>query len=169
MEMPEYDAGLQSTRRVANAAIAGAAAALVLDILLQMALSIVRPMAPWRLNARIGEHVTWVVDAALAWLLAPMFGPWLEQVVTSVVPRARAFGLVGAAMVACPVLWLAATWVVTAARITLTGDWSSEGLVFLSADYYSYALTRNAPWLLAGVILMAIARHVSEPAKGPFP
>jgi hypothetical protein len=155
----------RTIRHVAGAVIAGSAAALAIDALLQLALSAVRVTAPWWVNARVGEYGAWIVAAGLAWLLAPMLAGHAGRVANAhlVLPQSGTFGLVGTLMIVLPVLWLVATWLVTGARITTAGTWAHDGLVFLSPDYYAYVLTAHAPWVLAGAILIVVSRHVADP------
>jgi hypothetical protein len=144
--------------------MAGSAAALAIDALLQLALSAVRVTAASSVNPRIGEYGAWIAAAGLAWLLAPTLAGRVGQVANGqlVLPRSATLVLVGTAMIVLPVLWLVATWLVTGAMITIAGDWAHDGLVFLSPDYYAHVLTANAPWLLAGAILIVVSRHLVD-------
>ena len=77
------------------------------------------------------------------------------------VPAAEAWRQVAVALVAVPLLWLVATWAVSAVRFTLLGSWDTDGRVFLSPDYYSGQLLDLTPWILAAAVVMAVRRHLA--------
>lgn len=138
------------------------------DAALQLSLEAIRIVhgpAPWWLTARILQRSTWVIGAALLWLVAPLVGSALRDATNQLgvtLSRGSARRIVGAAMMAGPVLWLLATWISAAAQFTLTDSWSSDGRVLLSSAFYANALESLAPWILAGVALFAIARHTEQ-------
>jgi hypothetical protein len=143
--------------------------ALLADLLLQAALSLVRVGpggADWLTPVLIARG-RWVVVGALLWAIAPR----LEAVsvdhpaeARAPVTWPRALRTAGVAMILLPVVWLAAIVVVRALTITLGGDWSIDGRVFVSSYFYSNLFIDYAPWTMAGATLFAIARHA--PASG---
>lgn len=158
-------------RVFAAAAIAGTTAALLCNAVLQLALHAVQPLsyrtASWWGIAEVAERGVWVVAAGLCWLAAPLLGAVLnresararvDELSLSRLTRAAALRLVGVAMIALPLAWLVATWLVIAVRLTLASAWS-EAQMFASADYYSLVLTTNAAWLLGGAVLIGWSRH----------
>jgi hypothetical protein len=80
---------------------------------------------------RVMERSPWIVAALLVWLWAPLLSRAASNVwpADHVVGRGAALDVVGRAMVGVPLLWLLATWLVWAAKMTLVGSWSSEGRV----------------------------------------
>jgi hypothetical protein len=102
--------------------------------------------------------------AALLWWLAPHLVPpaALTPVTETAGARdeAEAWRQVGIAVIAVPLLWVVATWVVSAVRFTLLGSWPTDGLVFLSPAYYRGLVVDYAPWPLAGVTVLGLRRHL---------
>jgi hypothetical protein len=140
-------------------------AALVVDAVLQLALDAVRVSAygggaPWWITANLIERGRWVVFAGLLWWLAPRWaaGDWIGPLATA--SAADAWRRVGLAVVAVPLLWIVATWAVSAVRFTLLGSWDTDGRVFLSPDYYRGLVLDLTPWAMAAAVLMAMRRHV---------
>ena len=166
-----YDARVSiSPERVgdhAAAFVTAAAAALVVDAGLQLALDAVAVSAygggaPWWITAHLIERGRWVVFAVLVWCLAPRV---LSREDVMDEPRAsrdaaEAWRQTGVAVMTIPLLWVLATWMVSAVRFTLLGSWSTDGLVFLSSGYYRGLLVDYAPWLMAGVTVLGVRRHV---------
>ena len=158
---------MRGARRLAVAALVGATVSLVADILLQGALSLVRVEGAgsgW-LGHLLVARGRWVALTALFWWIAPRFDV-ADHDPEAHAPLAwpRALRAVGVAMLLLPVVWLAATVLVRALTITIGGDWSIDGRVFVSPYFYSNLLIDYAPWAMAGVALFGIARHV--PASG---
>jgi len=155
---------MRGARRLAAAAFVGATVALLVDILLQAALSLVRVGAggaDWLTPVLIARG-RWVVVGALLWVIAPRLGAiGVDHTAEAAAPVTwpRALRIVGAAMILLPVVWLAATVMVRALMITLGGDWSIDGRVFVSSYFYSNLLIDYAPWAMAGVTVFGIARH----------
>ena len=150
-----------------TAFLAGTIAALVVDACMQLALDALRVPssgtgAPWWITANLVGRGRWVVFAALLWWLAPR----LEEITpnrTEAVARAtpeEAWRQVAVALVAVPVLWIIATWSVSAVRFTFLGTWTTDGRVFLSPDYYRGLSMDLAPWALAAAAVMAARRHI---------
>ena len=143
-------------------------AALVVDAVLQLALAAVRVSGsggvPWWITANLAERGRWVVLAALLWWLAPrlMASPADEGAGATggETSRREAWKLVGVAAVVLPLLWVLATWVVTAMRITLLASWATDGRVFLAPEYYRGLSSGYAPWLLAGLLVLGVRRHL---------
>jgi hypothetical protein len=152
-------------RTYTTAFLAATIAALVLDAILQLAMDAVRVSAyggaPWWITANLIERGRWVVFATLLWLLAPAAVAWDNgEAVVEQVPIGEAWRRVAVAVVAVPVLWIAATWAVSATRFTLLGSWSSDGRVFLAPDYYRGLVLDLAPWAMAAAVLLGVRRHV---------
>jgi hypothetical protein len=153
------------TRSLTVAAMAGATAVLLADVLLQGALTAVRIDAHgWNwLAATLLDRGRWVVVAGLLWLArarAPAGDR--DRSLTNAAPMTRslAFELVGRGMVSLPLLWLSATLLMRAIRITVDGAWPYDGRVFLASDFYAGLIVGYAPWALGGVVLIALSRHV---------
>ena len=159
----------QSIRNLAMALGVGALAALFVDAALQNALAAVRSpgaptMTPWWMIGRVMERSPWIVTALLVWLWAPLLSRAASNAwpADHVVDRSAALDVVGRAMVAAPLLWLVATWLVWAAKMTLVGSWSSEGRVFIAGYYYYNVLLAYTPWAAGGITLLALRRHVND-------
>jgi hypothetical protein len=151
-------------RAYAAAFLAATIAALVVDAALQLGLEAVRVSgfggAPWWVIAHLIERGRWVVLALLLWWLAPrFFTDGAESQSLSTAPS-EAWRRVAVAVIAVPLLWIAATWIVSAARFTLLGSWDTDGRVFLSGDYYRGLLLDLAPWGMAAAVLSAARRHL---------
>jgi hypothetical protein len=71
-----------------------------------------------------------------------------------------AWRTVGVAVIALPLLWILATWIVSAVRFTALGSWSTDGLAFLSAGYYRALILGYAPWLAGGAVVLGVRRHL---------
>ena len=142
-------------------------AALLIDAVLQLALDAVRVStygggAPWWITATLIERGRWVVFALLLWWLVPRL---LATDAEQPIPLARAsqadaWRHVAIAIVAVPLLWIAATWAVSAVRFTLLGSWDTDGRVFLSAGYYRGLALDLAPWIMASAVVRALQRHL---------
>lgn len=156
-------------RPLAAAFVAATAAALVIDAALQLALDAVRVSAfgggtPWWVTAHLIERGRWVVFALLLWALAPRLigaeGALDHPPGAAASGRVEAWRLVAIAVVAVPLLWIGATWTVSAVRFTLLGSWPYDGRVFVSPDYYRGLALDLAPWFLASGTLMGVRRHL---------
>ena len=142
-------------------------AALVADAVLQLALDAVAVSAfgggaPWWITAHLPERGRWVALAALLWWLAPSVASRDDGADEARAPHsaAESWRQTGVAVIAVPLLWVLATWMVSALRFTLLGSWSTDGLVFLSFSYYRSLFVDYAPWLMAGVTVLGIRRHL---------
>jgi hypothetical protein len=158
---------LRNIRNLALALGIGALVALVIDAALQNALDAVRSpgvesMTPWWVIGRVTERSLWVAFALLAWLLAAalarMASIWSGD---HSVSRDAAFEAVGRSMIAVPLVWLLATWLVIALRITLVGEWGNEGTFFLTSGYYYNVALGYAPWAAGGIVVLMLRRHVT--------
>jgi hypothetical protein len=161
-------------RRHASAFLVATLAALVVDAVLQLALDAVRVSgygggAPWWVTANLIGRGRWVAFAMLLWWLAPRLGPSHDRFKARGVQSTtgskhesskHAFLQVAVALAAVPLLWIAATWLVSAVRFTLLGSWGTDGLVFLSLDYYRGLALDLTPWAMAAAVLMAVRRHL---------
>jgi hypothetical protein len=147
---------------VAAIFVVGSLLVLVVDAALHLALAAVRvgeTGLPWWVNAHVVERSVWVVMALLLWLGSRGLGAGAG---TPGVSRAAAARLVGGAMIAVPIAWFTATVVVLAVRITARASWPVDGRIFLEPYYYSNAILTHAPWMLAGVVLVAASRHLPD-------
>ncbi len=143
--------------------------ALVVDAAMQLALDAVRVSsygsAPWWITANLTERGRWVMFAVVLWWAAPrLVGARLPDTPPGPTEddesRREAWRHVGLAVVTVPLLWVLATWMVSAIRFTLLGSWATEGQVFLSAGYYRGIIIDYAPWLMAGATLMGVRKHL---------
>jgi hypothetical protein len=159
----------QSIRNLAIALGVGAVAALLVDAALQNALAAVRSpgrssLTPWWVVGRVMERSTWIAAALLVWVFAPALSGIASKVwpADHVVGRVAALDGVGRAMIAMPLFWLLATWLVWAVKMTLAGSWASEGRVFMAGNYYFNVLLGYTPWASGGITLLALRRHVTD-------
>jgi hypothetical protein len=107
---------------------------------------------PWWVSAHLVERSRWIVLA----LLGLLVGRQLER------PGAdtpAVWRVVGLAVIAVPVAWFAAGWIVQAVLFTLAGRWDVDGRAYLAADYYRRLLTGYVPWLFGGAATVAASRH----------
>jgi hypothetical protein len=107
--------------------------------------------APW------AERLVWVALAVLLWVVAPAL-PSSSRLPRLPVSEATRF--VGVAMSVAPLLWRLAVLLVLSLRISLQGNWRSDGPVLLEAQFLSDLVRWITPWLLAGVTLLVLARHL---------
>lgn len=151
-------------RTHATAFLLATIAALVVDAAMRLAMDAVRVSGfggpPWWVTANLAERGRWVVFAMLLWWLAPRLVDEDEARRASDTSTQEAWRQVASAVIAVPLLWIAATWAVSAVRFTLIGSWTSDGRVFLSPEYYRALLVDLTPWALAAAVLMAVRRHV---------
>jgi hypothetical protein len=154
-------------RRLASAAVIGCVAALVADLLLQLALAAVRlDGSGWSwFSPLLLERGRWVLAAALVWRLAAIVSLDAPGDVSASIPRSAALALVGRLMLVAPCAWAAATVILRAARVTVEWGWAYEGRIFLTSDFYGLLIVGYAPWALAGILLIALSRH-SDPGRG---
>jgi len=152
-------------RPYAAAFLAATIAALVVDAALQLGLEAVRVSAfgggaPWWVTAHLSERGRWVVLALILWWLAPgLLANGADSGSLSTTPS-EAWRRVAIAVIFVPLVWIAATWIVTAARFTLLASWNTDGRVFLSVDYYRGLLLDLAPWAMAAAVVSAARRHL---------
>jgi len=156
-----------SLRSHAAAFLVAAIGALVGNAVLQLALDAVSVRqygggAPWWITAEVIERGRWVVFAGLLWLLAPpLLRGWHEAAPRVVDERSgEAWRRVSLLVWTMPLLWVAATWLVSAVRFTALGSWGTDGLAFVSPEFYRALLLDYAPWLMGGAVVRAVGRHV---------
>jgi hypothetical protein len=159
----------QNIRRLASALAIGTTAALVFDAVLRNALAAaqspgVSSLTPWWDVGRVLERSVWIVVAILIWLSAGTMAGAAARLWAAghLVTRSAALDVVGRLMIALPLFWVFATWIVLAARITVAGSWDLDGQMFASTSYYNNVLLGYLPWAAGGVILIALSRHASE-------
>ncbi len=113
--------------------------------------------APWWVAAHVVERGRWVVVAVLvaaAGRRVAMRGD-LVPADTAAIWRA-----VGVAVMAAPIVWIAATWIVQATLFTVADRWDVDGQMFLASAYYQRLLADYTPWLLGGAATMAVSHHL---------
>jgi hypothetical protein len=152
-------------RSSAAAFLVATIAALVVDAALQLSLEAVRVSAygggaPWWVTAHLIERGRWVMLALLLWWLAPRLCAVETKGHDEARWRSDAWQQVAVAVIAVPLLWIAATWIVSAMRFTLLGSWATDGRVFASPDYYRGLLLDLAPWLMAAAVVSTVRRHL---------
>jgi hypothetical protein len=156
-------------RNLASALAIGATAALVLDVILGNALAAaqspgVSSMTPWWIVGHVAERSVWIAAACLLWVSAPLTAPIAARLWPAdfVVTRAAALDALGRLMIATPLLWLSATLLILALRISLAGNWELDGAMFTSAAFYNSVLLGYLPWAGGGIVLLTLGRHASE-------
>lgn len=153
-------------RHHAAAFLVATMVALLADAAMQLGLEAVRlsssGSAPWWVTANLIGRGRWVAFAFVLWWAAPrLAGPTMTAASgIDESERPEAWRQVGVAVLAVPLLWVLATWMVSAVRFTLLGSWAAEGLVFLSPEYYRGLAIDYAPWLMAGTTLRGVRRHL---------
>lgn len=171
-DLPPYPAGIVDTRgtRVMNLPYRSAAraflvamvATLVADAVLSTLTRLVDVTGagagtPWWVAAHVVERGRWVVLALLLVAASGRAGAASDAAPDDV----HAWRTVGLAVVAVPLLWIAATWLVQAVLFTAAGRWDVDGRVFLAADYYRGLFIAYAPTLLGGLTTLGVSRHVA--------
>lgn len=130
------------------------------------ALAIASPgLAIDSLGERLFSYAVPVVAAAAAWLVAPPWASWIGAMVPALarlgpLSTRSASVIVGTAAVIGPLLWLASGWTLLVLRMAALRSWD-DGRRFLAPDYYALIVITWGPWLLAGALLLALARHSS--------
>jgi hypothetical protein len=135
-----------SGRRLSAALAIGVGLALAIDLLLRVALDAVRiqpSTVPW--EAAIASKAVWLVAIALGGVCSP----WLLSVAQLPMPWRDASHMASVVLMATPLLWTAATLIILAANVPWT-----------QPSFYAELMTSVAPWVLAGVGLRAVARHI---------
>lgn len=104
-----------------------------------------------------------IVAALGAWVIAPAWARWTAGLSSQLADHRplstrSAFVLVGAAAIVLPLVWVVTGWGLLALRMVALQSWD-EGRRFLAPDYYSFLVVTWGPWLLAGAVLLALARH----------
>ena len=122
-------------------------------------LSVVRPSAgvPWWVDAHLVERGRWVV---MAMLLVVVGRRLASSTPAAAAATAAVWRLVGGAVIAIPLLWIVAAWIVQATVFTVAGRWDIDGQIYLAPDYYRRLFTGYVPWLAGGVATIAMSRHV---------
>ena len=152
-------------RHAAAAFTTGAVTALVFDAALQFLTATIRIVGgirpPW--YARAAEHSVWIALGLVLWLVAPLMAAWIEDAVprAEVSPR-TVWEVVGLGMLTLPIAHVLGLWIVLATQLTLTGTWPSEGGIFLSSAYYGRVIVSVTPWMGAGAVIRAWARHMMD-------
>lgn len=145
-------------RPASVAFLAAAVTALVVDAVLQGLVGVANvaspdSSAPWWVTAHLVERGRWVALAALVCVATRRIGGGPAN-------RQEAWRTTGMAVMATPLLWVLANWIVTAILFTLAGRWDIDGRVFLEPGYYRALLVDYVPWLLGGAAVAAASSHV---------
>jgi hypothetical protein len=152
-------------RHAASAFILGAVTTLILDAALQFLTATIRIAGGVRpaWDARVPEHGVWIALGVVLWLAAPLIAAWINDGVprAQVSPR-TVWELVGLGMLTLPFAHVLGLWIVLATQLTLSGTWSSDGGIFLSSAYYGRVIESVAPWMGAGAMVRAWARHLMD-------
>ena len=151
-------------RRAASAFVAGVAIALVFDLVIYFLSSSIRLTGGVRPRwwAHAAAHSVWLAVGGLLWLIAPAIASALDPFAPAAhVSRRTIWAVVGTTFVALPLLYIVAQLIVLAIQLTLSGTWGSEGRIFISGAYYGAVLVSVTPWIAAGVVLRAWARHLA--------
>ena len=154
-------------RRLASAAILGTTVALIGDLLLQGALSLVRvDNVGYRwLEGTVFERSRWIVAAIIVWAAVPS----LERTIAdsahesgqTAVGRKVALRTMGTAMLVLPIVWTLASLLLRALMISIAGEWSIDGRLFTSSYFYSNLVMSYAPWAMGGAVLCTLAYHAA--------
>jgi hypothetical protein len=159
-----FEHGMQRT--LAGAFLLGTVLVLAIDVLMHGALAATRVSegsAPWWVNARVFERTAWVVMAVILWIAAPAINLGANSDGPDGRRSSRAAArTVGVGMIAVPIAWLIASSLVTIGRIAWRQTWSADTRIFFEPYYYSNIVITNAPWILAGAVLLAVSRHVAD-------
>ena len=157
-------------RRLASAAILGTTVALIGDVLLQGALSLVRvdDVGYRWLEGAVFERSRWIVAAILVWAAAPS----LERTIADSAQSLAGPPLAGRGR-CVPWVWRCwryrscgrmASLLLRALMISIAGEWSIDGRLFTSSYFYSNLVMSYAPWAMGGAVLCTLAYHA---APGP--
>jgi hypothetical protein len=121
-------------------------------------------MTPWWIVGRLLERSVWVVAALLLWASAGFMTRAAARLWPSLhpLPRINAFDVVGRLMIAVPLLWVLASWLVLAGRITLAGTWDVDGEMFTTMALYNSTALGYLPWAGGGVMLLALSQHIAD-------
>lgn len=155
---------------MAVAVALGATVAALVDVVVHALLSwqqADRGLASGLMLVAIMERLTWAGLAAVTWFAAPILSRWLnggESDGARAVRLPRLFALTGRLMIAIPVLWVLGTWVTFAVKITLVGNWPTEGTVFVAAYYYFNLMRAYGPWLVGGMVVLVVSRRINNEA-----
>jgi len=110
---------------------------------------------PWWVAAHVVERSRWVVVALLLLAIGHRGAQAAPPADSPAVWR-----LVGGIVIAAPLVWSLATWIVQAGLFTVAGRWDVDGRMFLAVGFYRQAFVDYVPWLLGGATVRAVARHL---------
>ncbi|MGE0362109.1 MAG: hypothetical protein AB7H93_18795 [Vicinamibacterales bacterium] len=110
---------------------------------------------PWWVAAHVVERSRWVVVALLLLAIGRRGAQAAPPADSPAVWR-----LVGGIVIAAPLVWTLATFIVQAGLFTVAGRWDVDGRMFLAAGFYRQAFVDYVPWLLGGATVRAVARHL---------
>jgi hypothetical protein len=160
---------VDSLRHLARALLLGTTVALLFDVALQNALAAAQTpgtgsLTPWWVVGRVFERGVWVVFALLCWAAVPTVLPAARRLwpATHTVSPGSACDVIGRVMFVAPLIWLAASVLILALRITLQGDWALDGSIFRTAAFYNNVLLDYLPWAVGGYVLIVVGRHAAD-------
>jgi hypothetical protein len=137
-----------SGRRLGAVLALGVVLAMLIELTLQFAMHAVRIQATsvhWE-TAMAGKAV-WLVAITIGATVAP----WLSAAARVPMARREACHAAGTTLIVTPLVWTVATLTVLAADIPWT-----------SSSFYAQLIVNTAPWVLAGVVLRTVRRHIVE-------
>jgi hypothetical protein len=145
-------------RPASLAFLAATITALVVDAVLQGLIGVANVASPdsgtpWWVTAHLVERGRWVALAVI--LCVATRG--IDDRPSS---GKDAWRTTGMAVMATPLLWVLANWIVTVILFTLAGRWDIDGRGFLEPGYYRALLVAYVPWLLGGAAVAAASSHV---------
>jgi hypothetical protein len=150
-------------QHAAGALIAGLAIELAVDLALQVLSAAIRiddAGSTWW--GRIDAAIQWIGPCVLVWLAAPLIAGLLEPFTAhAAVSRRTVWAVIGASLVVIPPLIVVSQIVVTSLKLTVAGAWGHEWPIFLTGSFLGNVLLFLTPWVAAGVILLAWARHMA--------
>jgi hypothetical protein len=135
-----------SARRLGAVLALGVLLALLIDLALQFAMNAARIQAGtvnW--EAAVASKAVWLVAVAIGAAIAPALLPLAK----SRMERPDAYRAAAVILIAAPLVWTAATVLVFAVNIPWT-----------QSSFYAQIITSIAPWMLAGILLRMVQRHI---------
>ncbi|RPI54113.1 MAG: hypothetical protein EHM55_11775 [Acidobacteria bacterium] len=121
---------------------------------------------PWWVVTDVMGWSNWAVFGSLIWLTAPVLSFAATKAAGSKARLTETYadlvGLIGFAVLACPIFLWAARLIVVAIKMTLAQSWATEGTVFWESYYYQNVFWMHFHYLVIGCALMAIRRMIGD-------